>query len=192
MLFNDNTLKTNIFGWTSDAFKDLPLQDLKYYKYKRAMKNIPEVVHPLIEKMLCVYEDMGLVWDDKDNPEGYTLLIDYKIRDVKTGKCTCGLEGWHIDVVRNPNHNEDSDYHLIYTTEVGTEFLLNKIAIEKSDTTFHDALKRFADSQEAPEIHQALPDTVSLFKRLQLHRGAVAEKDHRRMLVRLTLTKVIK
>lgn len=92
----------------------------------------------------------------------------------------------------NPNHDEETDYHLIYTTEVGTEFLLNKIAINNEDTTFHDALKRFSDSQETPEIHQALPDTVSLFKRLQLHRGAVVEKDHRRMLVRLTLTKIIK
>jgi hypothetical protein len=113
-----------------------------------------------------------------------STLLDFKVRQLDEGDCGCPLEGWHIDVTRNPNHPSKSDRHLIYSTIVGTEFLLDKIETDAID---------FAEVglEGKSNIWQAPANSIVAYDRLNLHRGPIVREPCKRVLIRLTQTDII-
>jgi hypothetical protein len=186
LLLNKDSLELNIFEYWDEAFASLPVEEFKYKRWDWAFdKGVPEVVKPLLQKML----DLMAVCDDKS----LRWLVDYKVRDLKAGDCGCALEGWHLDVVTNPWHESKPDFHLIYSTEIGTDFLTQPIPCFPEDTHFKQCLDPF--NLEYLEQHKAVsskPNHVSAYNRWQLHRGPIVKKDCKRMLLRVTATEVIK
>ena len=115
--------------------------------------------------------------------EGFkSTLFDYKVVELKKGQCGCKLSGWHIDVTRNPNHNNRPEQHLIYTTEVGTEFLLTEI-----ETDVDDFWKE--DLDFSPQVVWKAPaNAIVEYNRLNMHRGPRMVRDCKRVLIRITQT----
>jgi len=109
--------------------------------------------------------------------------IDVKVKELDVGDCGCQLEYWHIDVTRNPMHNSKPDNHIIFSTVVGTEFMLNEIPCDVED--FSDIM---IPSQ--PEIMKAPANAIVQYNRFNMHRGPVVDKPCKRVLIRLTQTDV--
>lgn len=111
-------------------------------------------------------------------------LLDFKVRTLNAGECGCPLEGWHIDVTRNPNHNSKPDRHIIYSTIVGTEFMTDRIETDAQD---------FAnvDIPHDVKIWRSPADSIVMYDRFNLHRGPIVEKPCKRVLIRLTQTDII-
>ncbi len=180
---NQDSLSLNIFEYVDESFSSLPLKEFKYKRWDWALQEgVHESVRPLLLKML------DLMPPDKD----LRWLVDYKVRDLKAGDCGCVLEGWHLDVVTDPNHNTKPDFHLIYSTEVGTDFLTNPIYFDKDVNHFKKGLEIYNDEYLESQAISAKPNWVSAYNRFQLHRGPRIMKNCRRMLLRVTATQVIK
>lgn len=185
MILNDDSLELNIFEYWDEAFASLPVQMFKYKRFDWAYDNLPSPVKPLLEKMMDKMTEL-----DKHNLK---WVVDYKVRDLKEGDCGCMLDGWHLDVVENPWHDSKPDLHLIYSTEIGTEFLTKKIPVLPEDTHFVKILEPYNQSYiDEHFVESSKPNHVSFYNRFQLHRAPVVNKDCKRMLLRLTSTEVIK
>lgn len=174
-----DSLKLNIWeGFVNTSL--LPLQQLKYCPLIKAYSLIPEQVLPILDKMVDFSSDQS--WG------GMRVLVDYKVRDLKAGDCGCPLDFWHLDVTENPNHSTKPDIHYLYSTHFGTEFITTPMDVFEEDISFKQVLGRNKDF----EYVTAKPNTINRYTRANLHRGPRVTEECRRMLLRLTLTEVIK
>lgn len=181
---NLNSLYLNIFEWEDEAFASLPVKEFKYKRWDWAYeKGIDKTVQPLLEKM---FDNIPVCYKDMN------WLVDYKVRDLVAGDCGCALEGWHTDVVSNPNHPTKPDYHLIYSTVQGTDFLTKPLIYYKEDNHFKHVLEDYDLVDLESHSYSAKANAVHGYNRFQLHRGPKIMKDCRRMLLRLTATEVIR
>jgi hypothetical protein len=115
---------------------------------------------------------------------GYrSTYIDYKVRELNTGDCGCPLEQWHIDVTKNPLHDSRPDIHFIFSTVIGTEFMLDEISCVEDDFS---KLKLPSN----PRIFQAMPNSIVQYNRFNMHRGPIVKEPCRRVLIRVTQTDV--
>lgn len=105
------------------------------------------------------------------------ILIDVKLRKVSEGRCTCTLSGWHYDFVRDFYANSKHEHHYIYTSEDGTEFLLD------SDCDSH--YTRISDESSNKLIFKVPDNTIATYRR-ELHRGVSAKRDVTRLLIRVS------
>lgn len=154
-------------------WSNVPVQTLKYKKLNmRVLWDLPEHAFSVVNKMLTYAK-----------PEYTNTLVDFKVKELRAGDCGCALEDWHIDVVRNPNHKSKPDNHLIYTTIVGTEFMLDKLTQNVED--FSNLIL-----PDEPNVWKAPVDSIVQFDRFNLHRGPVVEYPCKRVLIRLTQTDV--
>lgn len=150
---------------------DIPLQHLKYKPLN------PENYHKLDKNAQFILDKMMPFCQD-----GYkSTVFDYKVFSLRANDCGCKLEGWHIDVTRNPNHSSRLDNHLIYTTVSGTEFMLTEIPTLEDD---------FAKVDMQGKYFQAKPNSIYQYNRLNVHRGPIMQEDCKRVLIRLTQTDV--
>lgn len=174
-----NSLKLNLWEGFVDTSL-LPLQELKYCPLIKACTLIPEHVLTILDEMVDF--SMEQEWT------GMRLLVDYKVRDLKAGDCGCPLDFWHLDVTENPNHPTKPDIHYLYSTHFGTEFITTPMDVFEEDISF----KQVLDRHKGFEYLTAKPNTINRYTRANLHRGPRVTEDCRRMLLRLTLTEVIK
>lgn len=175
----EGSFKLNLLEWEDEAFSSLPLQEIKYGRWDKSYHLVPTPVKQLLQRMFAMMSTLG-----SEDREWY---VDYKVRDLKVGDCGCAIPGWHTDVVSNPWHKSKPDVHLLFTTEVGTDIAIEQLEVFESDKHFNDVLKRHKNI----EFVTAKPNTVSMYGRWNLHRAPIVQKDCRRMLLRLTATKVI-
>lgn len=184
LYLNLNSLSMNVFEWEDEAFASLPLKEFKYKRWDWAFdRGVDKSVQPLLEKM---FDNIP------DSHKDMRWLVDYKVRDLVAGDCGCGLEGWHTDVVTNPNHPTKPDYHLIYSTIQGTDFLTKPIVVCQEDSHFMHCLETEHTTELEKYSLSAPANAVHAYNRWQLHRGPKIIKDCRRMLLRLTDTEVIR
>lgn len=172
VVMNVNPPKLLAEGFTFD-WGDVLECTHKYKKFNHAtVAKFPWQARRILDKME-EYLEVGYK----------STLVDFKVRDLHAGDCGCMLDGWHIDVVRNPAHVSRSDKHIIYTTIVGTEFMLDKVECSAND---------FADIvlPDSPSVWQAPPNAIVQFDRFNLHRGPVVQHPCTRVLIRLTQTDV--
>ena len=175
----EGSLSLNLWEDQSDL-SSLPLREFKYKHWDWAYEQgVHESVRPILDKMFELASCEG---------RSYRWLVDYKVRDLEKGDCGCPLDFWHLDVVENPWHESKPDIHYLFSTEVGTEFITTPMEVTEADTSFKGVVERSSGFS----VVQAAPNTISKYGRFNLHRGPRVAKDCRRMLLRLTLTEVIK
>lgn len=184
LLLNHDSLKLNIAEYWDEAFASLPAQMFKYMRWDRAFTLLPPSVQPLLEQMFDLMS--------KEDTGGMQWFVDYKVRDLSEGDCGCPLDGWHLDVVTNPWHKSKPDIHMIYSTEIGTEFLVRKMPVFPDEDSFNKTLSIYNPEALERDVVRAKPNHISMYNRFQLHRGPVVNKPCKRMLLRLTATEVIK
>lgn len=163
-------------------WSDVPVQFHKYVKCKESnWCNLPVQALTVLFTM-----QKYLTFDYK------SIYFDFKVYDLKEGDCGCALPDWHIDVTPNPNHPTKECRHLIYTTEVGTEFLTDRLYVHDHEYDFRkDVLPKIEEFRDMYHTTvQVPPEVISLYYRSNVHRAPVMKKDCKRVLIRLTETDV--
>lgn len=182
MYFNPKgSLKTGLAHFPSEWFNELPLTYFKYIPFDRAQKILPEPMKLVFDRMLKLIVAR----------EGMRLLVDYKVRDLKRGDYGCPLKGWHIDCVTNPRHKSRPERHLIFSTEFGTEYMTTPLEVLAEEEHFSKTVERLTSANSKVAYIQVIPNTITQYERLNLHRGPLITKDCRRVVLRLTQTEVI-
>lgn len=150
----------------------LPLAFIKYQNPERVYQSLPDSIKMVVDRMLKIYGDVAQ----------HTLRLDYKVRDLKRGQTGCPLPGWHTDYTENPNLEGPLEEHLIFATEVGTEFITTPMDVFPEDRHYLTVVQRNPNY----EFCAVKPNTITKYSRLNLHRGPVMVRDCRRVLVRLS------
>lgn len=164
-------------------WSNVPVQMHKYRKFKSCHGlDLPHQALKVLDEM---FKYLTLQYK--------SIYFDFKVYDLKEGDCGCALPEWHIDVTPNPNHPTKECRHLIYTTEIGTEFLLNVIHVDERVTDFrHSYTNQLKQVEELgfENTLQVPPDVISLYYRSNVHRAPIMTRDCKRVMIRLTETDV--
>ncbi len=161
---------------------ELPLCYMKYVTPHKALEDLPKYTNDILMDMIDI---MSLLKDSKMH-----WLVDYKVVDLRKGDCGVKLEGWHLDCVSDPWHKSKPETHLLFSTDFGTEYIVDELDVKENEHHFCDVLNRYNNYPFV--IRQAQPYTITQYGRFNLHRAPIVTKDCRRMTLRLTQTEIIK
>ena len=148
----------------------IPNLVLKYENPDKVLREAHPSLQGLIEHMM----EMMCDFDDR------SIVIDYKVRTLKAGDTGSGIYGYHLDCTNDIHDTFEPENHLIYSTVVGTSFVMNPINI-KNYTSVQNVLEN-----EVLVEHVAEVDTVNRFTSKVLHSCPIIEKDCQRVLIRVT------
>lgn len=159
----------NVFHY--EAPKEiLPNLVLKYEKPSKVLEQAHPSLAPLIEKMLKVMKH----FDERE------CVIDYKVRTLEEGDTGSGIYGYHLDCCNDIWDDFEPETHLIYSTVIGTKFILDPI-----DITGYNTLQEVLNSTEFEE-YSAPVDWVHQYTSKVLHSCPIVEGDCQRILIRVT------
>ncbi|AZU98124.1 hypothetical protein AAGG91_002939 [Salmonella enterica] len=143
---------------------------LKYEKPSKVLSLADDSLKPLIERMMKVMKH----FDDRE------VVIDYKVRSLKLGDSGSGIYGYHLDCCNDIWDDFEPETHLIYSTVIGTKFILDEIDITGYNT-IHDVLSNISfDEFNAPV------NWVHKYTSKVLHSCPIVESDCQRILIRAT------
>lgn len=156
---------------------------LKYASYTDVVKHSSDKVSKLVAAMLgCIF------------PTGHLFtVIDVKPKYVKAGQISC-LPGFHTDCTLDPYHETLPESHCIFVTGAlcPTRFINQPLTIE-----YEDKKEIFKSIQNAvlvqnPKIFELEQDRFYLYGRHALHAGGIAQEEGWRLLIRVTLTDLVR
>lgn len=123
------------------------------------------------------------------------VLIDIKVHDLEPGEIPC-VPGWHLDGSINPKKlPKKPEILTLFVTGSSalTEFLAEPITLDVKDQWDFAVMSRYC-SRQVPNDYPVwtMPScTFGTYDDHYFHRGAVATKRERRLLVRTTETDII-
>jgi len=116
------------------------------------------------------------------------ILIDVKVQNL-TPEVTSCLPGWHLDgAFPEPGVYPDR-HHLIVLNGPLTEFIDEPLDLYIDDPLNMPSLIRQIPSDV--KVTTCAPNAITTFTSYDFHRGVVAKKPTRRLLVRLTETNTV-
>ncbi|MGE0710294.1 MAG: hypothetical protein AB7N76_13730 [Planctomycetota bacterium] len=123
------------------------------------------------------------------------VVVDVKVQEVEAGRFPC-IPGWHCDSVLDPHHPSRPEVHHLFVSGAAclTEFVAEPVELEVGPAASPRAFLRALARQVArldPAVRAVPSCRLVEYGRLDLHRGARAREDERRLLVRVTETDVI-
>lgn len=153
---------------------------IKYGSPEFVIKNSSDQVRSIIQEML-----------PNINNKHNNVIIDVKVHDLKLGEMPC-MNNWHMDCVgRHDEEFKEECHHLIIFGDCSrTIFLCDSITLENVPNDKVINWNKVIDLHPY-NIFQIKPNHIYTYGR-NLHRGAPATKDGRRLLIRITETDKIK
>lgn len=143
---------------------------LKYEKPEKVLQQCDPSLKGLIQKMLDVMKH----YDTRE------CVIDYKVRSLKTGDSGSVLYGYHLDCCNDIWDDFEPETHLIYSTVIGTKFLLDPMEIDG-----YNSVQEVLENSEINE-YNAAPNWVHKYTSKVLHSSPRVEDDCQRILIRVT------
>jgi hypothetical protein len=163
-----------------------------------------------IEHVPCFkYADYDYVYDRCDNDyvrhvldnipiygEHKRVLIDVKVHDLKRGEVPC-VPGWHLDGSINPqNLPKRPETFTLFVTGLcaRTEFIDQSLKINVEDSWNFATMNRKCARMipESVDVWTLPSCQFATYGDHYFHRGPVARRDERRLLVRTTETDIIR
>lgn len=163
------SIEMNLFHYDAPSII-MPDLVLKYEKPSKVLKDAHPELKPLIEMMMTKMRD----YDDR------SIVIDYKVRSLKEGDTGSGIYGYHLDCTNDIHDTFEPETHLIYSTVIGTSFVMNPIN-PKDYTSVQNVLEN-----EVLIEAVAPTDTVHKFTSKVLHSCPILDRTCQRVLIRVT------
>ena len=162
------SIELDIFEWKVPD--DLPLQEFKYSDPKLVLRSIPQCTKELVLEMMDV---VGL-YDDR------SIVIDYKVRDLKSGDFGSGLYGYHLDCTNNIHDDFEPETHIIYSTVIGTKIITNPINVQGYKSV-EDVLRNEVVVEQSAKVN-----AIHKYTSKVLHSCPIMPVDSQRLLIRVT------
>lgn len=163
------SIEMNLFKYDAPTFF-IPDLVLKYEKPSKVIKHAHESLVPLIEQMIEKIKE----YDDR------SIVIDYKVRTLKEGDTGSGIFGYHLDCTNDVQDDFEPETHLIYSTVIGTSFVMNPI-----NTKDYKSVQQILQNEVLVES-VAPTETVHKFTSKVLHSCPKITHDCQRILIRVT------
>lgn len=159
----------NVFHYEAPKMR-IPDLVLKYEKPSKVLAQCDPYLKPLIEMMLKSIS----ILDDRE------CVIDYKVRTLKAGDTGSGIYGYHLDCCNDIWDDFEPETHLIYSTVIGTKFLLDPI-----DITGYNSVQEVLENTDSAS-YDAPVEWVHKYTSKVLHSCPIVEEDCQRILIRVT------
>lgn len=143
---------------------------LKYENPSKVLKMCDPSLKPLIEDMMKSMK----YYDNRE------MVIDYKVRSLNEGDTGSGIYGYHLDCCNDIWDDFEPETHLIYSTVIGTKFIL-----EPMDITGCNTVQEVLAKNEFVEYNAAI-NWVHKYTSKVLHSCPIMEGDCQRILIRVT------
>ena len=160
--------KLNLFHFEYDG--TLPLQEFKYDSPRKVLGFIPDKIIPLVQKMIDLMDD----FDDR------SIVVDYRVRDLKKDMSGAMLPGYHLDCSKDIHCNFKPETHLIYTNIFGT-----KIATNPIDESKYKDLPDLLNNNSIDEL-TLFDNHVHMYDSKMLHNAPIVTYNCQRLLIRVT------
>jgi hypothetical protein len=145
------------------------------------------VIRRFVEIAIAAESELLPEWKDH-----YYLYLTVDHRDVPAGS-THRNSGWHFDGMQGERYPQKLPicHQYVMSDCLSTEYLTKKVDLnglcEKSQNWFSE-IERQAALLSSSNIKKYAPGTVLLMTAYQIHRGAVAETQTRRLFLRLDVS----
>lgn len=116
------------------------------------------------------------------------VLIDVKVQDLTPDIYSC-IPGWHLDGAFPQEGVAPDRHHLFVMNGPLTEFIDEPLELEVSRPVDMPAILR--QIPHDVKVTTCAPNAINTFTSYDFHRGVVAAKPTRRLLVRLTETNTV-
>lgn len=163
------SIELNLFKYSAPVHK-IPDLVLKYENPNKVLKEADESLKPLITTMLEVMKK----FDDRE------IVIDYKVRSLNDGDYGSGIYGYHLDCCNDIWDDFEPETHLIYSTVIGTKFIVDELDIEG-----YNNIREVLEGEWFSEVH-APTETVHKYTSKVLHSCPIVNRDCQRILIRVT------
>lgn len=159
----------NLFSFDAPDYK-IPDLVLKYKRPEIVLNSAHSSLTPLIERMISEMSQF-----DKRS-----VVIDYKVRTLTAGQSGSGIYGYHLDCTNDIHDDFEPETHLIYSTVIGTSFVVNPI-----NTLDYKSVKNVLENEVLIETI-ASTESVHKYTSKVLHSCPIVENDCQRILIRVT------
>lgn len=163
------SIELNLFRFNAPEII-LPDLDMKYEEPNRVLHHSAPELKGLIERMMLKMKD----YDDRK------MVIDYKVRTLKKGSTGSALYGYHLDCTDDIHDTFEPETHLIYSTIIGTSFVMNPINAVGYDSVQHVIQNEVLTEMVAPT------EMVHKYDSKVLHSSPIITHDCQRILIRVT------
>ncbi|POO54366.1 hypothetical protein CPJ18_02390 [Agrobacterium rosae] len=154
---------------------DWPVDDWKYADVQHVYLRTTDLVRRIIDATPI-------------SGEFRRVLIDVKVQDLTPDVHSC-IPGWHIDGAFPHPGIEPDRHHLFVMNGPLTEFINEPVECEVGDPV--DMTEVVQQIPPDVRVSKCASNAITTFTSLDFHRGVVAEKKTRRLLVRLTETNTV-
>ncbi|AQW88682.1 hypothetical protein pEaSNUABM50_00155 [Erwinia phage pEa_SNUABM_50] len=162
------SIELNLFSW--EIPENLPEQEFKYEKPKKVLENIPSEMAELVQKMI----------DEVQKYDSRSVVVDYKVRNLKAGDTGSKIYGYHLDCCNDIHDDFEPETHILFGTVQGTSFIMNPINVSIYDTV-DDVIKN-----EVLLESICATNTAHKYTSKVLHNCPIIEHDCQRVLIRVT------
>lgn len=163
------SIELNLFKYSAPVHK-IPDLVLKYENPNKVLKLADESLIPLLNQMITKMKE----FDDRE------IVIDYKVRSLNEGDTGSGIYGYHLDCCNDILDEFEPETHLIYSTVIGTKFILDEL-----DITGYSTVGEVIRSSEFSEFDSPI-ETVHKYTSKVLHSCPIVQSDCQRILIRVT------
>lgn len=163
------SIEMNLFRFNAPDFV-IPDLVLKYENPENVLHAADPTLKPLIERMI----------KEIANYDNRSIVIDYKVRSLSAGDSGSGIYGYHLDCTNDINDDFHPETHLIYSTVIGTSFVMNPIS-----TKDYKSVKNVLDNEVLVESI-ASTEMVHKYTSKVLHSCPIVQSDCQRILIRVT------
>lgn len=162
------SIEMNLFTW--EVPDNLPEQEFKYENPKKVLDGIPPEMVELVQKMI----------DEVRKYDSRSIVVDYKVRNLKAGQPGARIYGYHLDCCNDMHDDFEPETHIIFSTIQGTSFVTNPINTSIYQN-ISDVLKNEVLIEEVGAVGTAHKYTSKV-----LHNCPIIEQDCQRLLIRIT------
>lgn len=177
MTFNHTPLQVTPLADLPAIGNDWPADDWKYADVQFVYSRTTDLVRKVI--------------DATPLKGGFKrVLIDVKVQDL-TPEITSCIPGWHIDGAFPEDGVVPDHHHLFVTNGPPTEFIGEPFTLSSTDPIKDHFRTLVGMAPKQLKVIACTPNAINTFTSYDLHRGVVAARPTRRLLIRLTETNTI-
>ena len=155
----------------------------KYASYEHAYATSTPVIQDVLDHMFKQFEPVDVM-------RFRHCATDIKLKFLRKGQYPC-IPGWHTDCTLDMNHHTKGEMHILFQTgaKCYTEFITCPVESSIDFITRFDDNPSFSFNRSRA---RSFDNACVSYGRTNLHRCTRAEQDGWRLLIRLSLTDLIR
>lgn len=149
------------------ALSEIECIEIKYKEVRdfQHLHQLSSKFHPSIRNVITCMNNWSLDYFDKYEK----CYITVKVRDLKAGDSGDVLNSWHYDWVKDKDHHNKEETHLLYTNKYGTHYIEDDVEKQCEDNSIYKYNREIHKSPIVPEDIKRVMIRLSFVDKLNLN-----------------------